>query len=125
MNLKLQEGQSIVEHLNDFEGMIARLSVVGLSLMMRPECNDSAQPCRYCPLLAQGALTTLKSSTRWRGAHTTLKRVYEVERSPYLYSARKFLPYPMWDVTNTPHGDRTSSLCHIPHRIGEKLPDTI
>ena len=35
MNLKLKE--AIVEHLNDFEGMIARLSVVGLSLMMRPE----------------------------------------------------------------------------------------
>ena len=49
-------------------------------------CNDPAQPCRYCPLRAQGALTTLK-------------RVYKVERSPYLYSARKFLPYPMWDVT--------------------------
>ena len=32
MNLKLKEGQSIVEHLNDFEGMIAQLSVAGLSL---------------------------------------------------------------------------------------------
>ena len=32
MNLKLKEGQSIAEHLNDFEGMIARLSVAGLSL---------------------------------------------------------------------------------------------
>ena len=30
MNLKLKEGQSIVEHLNDFKGMIAQLSVVGL-----------------------------------------------------------------------------------------------
>ena len=50
-------------------------------------CNDPAQPCRYCPLRAQGALTALK-------------RVYKVERSPYLYSARKFLPYPMWDVTH-------------------------
>ena len=49
-------------------------------------CNDPAQPCRYCPLRAQGALTALK-------------RVYKVERSSYLYSARKFLPYPMWDVT--------------------------
>ena len=37
MNLKLKEGQSIAEHLNYFEGMIAQLSVVGLSLMMRPE----------------------------------------------------------------------------------------
>ena len=52
-------------------------------------CNDPTQPCRYYPLRAQGALTALK-------------RVYKVERSPYLYSARKFLPYPMWDVTNTP-----------------------
>ena len=56
---------------------------------MEEGCNDPAQPCRYCPLRAQGALTALK-------------RVYKVERSPYLYSARKFLPYPMWDVTNTP-----------------------
>ena len=32
MNLKLKEGQSIAEHLNDFEGMIAQLSVAGLSL---------------------------------------------------------------------------------------------
>ena len=32
MNLKLKEGQSIAEHLNDFEGMIVQLSVVGLSL---------------------------------------------------------------------------------------------
>ena len=31
MNLKLKEGQSIAEHLNDFEGMIAQLSVAGLS----------------------------------------------------------------------------------------------
>ena len=66
-------------------------------------CNDPAQPCRYCPLRAQGALTALK-------------RVYKVERSPYLYSARKFLPYPMWDVTDTPpppppHADTTSWLC--------------
>ena len=32
MNLKLKEGQSIVEHLNNIEEMIAWLSVVGLSL---------------------------------------------------------------------------------------------
>ena len=43
----------------------------------------------YCPLQVQGSLTALK-------------RVYKVERSPYLYNARKFLPYPMWDVRNTP-----------------------
>ena len=64
-------------------------------------CNDPAQPCRYCPLWAQGALTALK-------------RVYWVKRSPYLYSTRKFLPYPMWDVKNNPpppHADTTSSLC--------------
>ena len=30
MNLKLKEGQSIVEHLNDFEGMIMQLSVASL-----------------------------------------------------------------------------------------------
>ena len=32
MDLKLREGQSIAEHLNDFEGMIEQLSVAGLSL---------------------------------------------------------------------------------------------
>ena len=39
MNLKLKEGQSIIEHLNDFEGMIAQLSVSGLSL------DDETQAC--------------------------------------------------------------------------------
>ena len=39
MNLKLKEGQSIAEHLNDFEGMIAQLSVAGLSL------DDETQAC--------------------------------------------------------------------------------
>ena len=32
MNSKLKEGQSIAENLNDFKGMIAQLSVAGLSL---------------------------------------------------------------------------------------------
>ena len=32
MNLKLKECQSIVEHLNDFKGMISQLSIAGLSL---------------------------------------------------------------------------------------------
>ena len=36
-----------------------------------------------------------------KGALTTLKRVYRVKRSPYLYSVRNFPPYPIWDVTNT------------------------
>ena len=39
MSLKLKEGQPIAEHLNDFEGMIARLSVVGLSL------DDETRAC--------------------------------------------------------------------------------
>ena len=39
MNLKLREGQSIVEHLNDFEGMIMQLSVACLSL------DDETQAC--------------------------------------------------------------------------------
>ena len=39
MNLKLKEGQSIVEHLNDFEGMIKQLSVAGLSL------DDDTRAC--------------------------------------------------------------------------------
>ena len=39
MNLKLKEGQSIAEHLNDFEGMIAQLPVAGLSL------DDETRAC--------------------------------------------------------------------------------
>ena len=39
MNLKLKEGQSIAEHLNDFKGMIVQLSVAGLSL------NDGTRAC--------------------------------------------------------------------------------
>ena len=39
MNLKLKEGQSIAEHLNDFEEMIVQLSVAGLSL------NDETRAC--------------------------------------------------------------------------------
>ena len=38
-NLKLNERQSISECLNDFEGMISQLSVVGLSL------DDETQEC--------------------------------------------------------------------------------
>ena len=39
MNLKLKEGQSIVKHLNDFEGMIAQLSIVSLFL------DDETRAC--------------------------------------------------------------------------------
>ena len=39
MNLKLKEGQSIAEHLNDFEGMITQLSVASLSL------DDETRAC--------------------------------------------------------------------------------
>ena len=39
MNLKLKVGQSIVEHLNDFEGMIVQLSIAGLSL------DDGTRAC--------------------------------------------------------------------------------
>ena len=39
MNLKLKEGQSIAEHLNDFKGMISQLSVEGLSL------DDETRAC--------------------------------------------------------------------------------
>ena len=69
-------------------------------------CNDPAQSCRYCPLRAQGAITALK-------------HVYKVERSPYLYSARKFLPYPMWDVTNTPPMQTQRPRC-VPWDYGAK-----
>ena len=36
-----------------------------------------------------------------KGVLTALKRVYLVKRSLYIYSARNFLSYPMWDITNT------------------------
>ena len=39
MNLKLKEGKSIAKHLNDFEGMIAHLSVASLSL------DDETRAC--------------------------------------------------------------------------------
>ena len=39
MNFKLKEGQSIVEHLNDFKGMIMYLSVASLSL------DDETRAC--------------------------------------------------------------------------------
>ena len=39
MNLKLKEGQSISEHLNDFEGMTAQLSITSLFL------DDETQAC--------------------------------------------------------------------------------
>ncbi|RVW42196.1 Cytochrome P450 85A [Vitis vinifera] len=38
-------------------------------------------------------------------------RIYLVKRRLYIYRASNFLPYPMWDITNTPHADTTSSLC--------------
>ena len=54
-----------------------------------PFVMTHSQPYRYCPLWTQRALTTLKV-------------VYLVRRSLYIYSVRNFSPYPMWDVTNTP-----------------------
>ena len=39
LNLKLKEGQSIADHLNDFEGMIAQLLVAGISL------DDETRAC--------------------------------------------------------------------------------
>ena len=39
MNLKLKEGRSVVEHLNDFEGLVTELNVTGLSL------DDETQAC--------------------------------------------------------------------------------
>ena len=42
-----------------------------------------------------------------------LKHVYLVKMNLYIYSTRNLLPYPMWDITNTPHADTTSSLCHM------------
>ena len=39
MNLKQKDGQSIAEHLNDFEEMITQLSVISLSL------DDETRAC--------------------------------------------------------------------------------
>ena len=33
-----------------------------------------------------------------KGVFTVLKHVYRVKKSPYLYSARNFPSYPMWDI---------------------------
>ena len=35
-------------------------------------------------------------------ALTTLKSIFKVKKSSYLYKIRNFLLYPMWDITNTP-----------------------
>ena len=40
-----------------------------------------SEQCKYYPIL------------------TSLKRVYLVKRSLYIYSTRNILPYPMWDIT--------------------------
>ena len=46
-----------------------------------------------------------------KGTLMTLKRVFKVKRDSYFYSVKNFLLYSMWDITNTPHADTTSSLC--------------
>ena len=35
-----------------------------------------------------------------KGALTALKRVYLIKRNLYIYCAKNFLPYPMWDITD-------------------------
>ena len=60
MNFKLKEGQSIAKHLNDFEGMIAQLLVIGISL------NDETQACLLLGSLPDSSNTlkvTLGNST--------------------------------------------------------------
>ena len=67
----------------------------------------------------------------------TLKRVYRITRSPYLYSDKNFLSYPMWGFVwprkgclsvwpYNPIGHNKDvvfawGVCDIPHRIGEKV----
>ena len=71
----------------------------------RGKCvTTRTEPCRYCPLWAQGA------------PHDFKMRL-QVTRSPYLFSTRNFPPYLMRDVTNT-------SLCRhnvlvVSHGIAE------
>ena len=55
MNLKLKEDQSIAEHLNDFEGMIAQLLVAGLSL------DDETRACLLLGSLLDGWNTLVVS----------------------------------------------------------------
>ena len=50
-----KEGQSIVEHQNDFEGMIAKLSVVGLSL------DDETRACLLLSSLPDSWITFVVS----------------------------------------------------------------
>ena len=52
-----------------------------------------------------------------KGALTTLKCVYRVTRSPYLFSTRNFPPYLMGDVTNTP--PCRHNVLVMSHRIAE------
>ena len=70
----------------------------GQGLTLIPFIMIRSQPCKDCLLFAQ------------RGPHS-LKRVYKVKRSSYLYSPRNFFPYPIWNVINISHTHTTSSLC--------------
>lgn len=48
-----------------------------------------SQLCRYCLLWAQWTFTTLRS-------------IYTVKRNSYIYNARSFFLYLMWDITTFP-----------------------
>ena len=61
-------------------------SCQGRGLTLIPFVTTHTQSCRYCPLWTQKALTALKC-------------VYMIKRSSYLYTAKNFPPYPMWNVT--------------------------
>lgn len=56
-------------------------------LALIPFAITHSQSCKYYLLWAQKALMTLK-------------HVYVVKRSPYIYRTRNLFPYLMWDITH-------------------------
>ena len=58
------------------------------------------------------------------GALMALKHVHLVKRSLYIYSVRNFLPYLMWDVTNTPLPMQTQCPRYVPRDYGVKQINT-
>ena len=97
MNLKLKEGQLIVEHLNDFEGMITQLSIAGLSL------NDETQACLLLGSLPDSWNTLVVSL---RNSATKGKVTLAMVKKAYLMN--KFKGRSLWAHTCPCHGEHGS-----------------
>ena len=65
-----------------------QISYRGRRSTLIPFVMTCIQPCRYCLLWIQ------RSPYGFKTRHL-------VKRSLYIYSAKNFLPYSMWDITNT------------------------